>query len=37
MTEFSLLAPIMERWPQVFGEGLAGVGFEIFPSDRGHA
>ena len=31
MTDFSPLEPIMERWPQVFGEDLAGVGFGIYP------
>ena len=31
MTDFSPLEPIMERWPEVFGEELGGFGFEIFP------
>ena len=33
MTDFAPLVPIEERWPQVFGESLGGVGFEIFPDD----
>ena len=33
MIDFSLLDPIMERWPQVFGEDLAGVGFGIYPDN----
>ena len=31
--DFLLLDAAAERWPQVFGEDLAGIGFEIFPDD----
>ena len=33
MIDFSLLEPVLERWPQVFGEELAGVGFGIYPDN----
>ena len=33
MTDFSTLLPLLDRWPDVFGEPLRGVGFELFPDD----
>ena len=31
--DFTELRPIMERWPEVFGEELGGVGFGIYPAN----
>ena len=33
MTNYSLLAPIRERWVEVFGEPLEGIGFGLYPKD----